>query len=200
MLRYILTSACNRDCPYCITRNLADCKESTDRMAIIKLFRTMWCGYSEIMLTGGEPTLHPFFNEILAMSAVLFEKVHLTTADRDFLRQPQRELLSSITISMHDSLDKKSDYFKALELGSSPIPIYASCLPELFREDDPWFYKDLGFSGLTINEEQRNGYPFTMKLPEIENFSIKVNRRGHCMNDTFILPDLSVTTDFTPYL
>ena len=57
------------------------------------------------------------------------------------------------------------------------------------------------YSGLTINEEQRAEMEFTgLKEGKIKGFSVKVNKRGHCMNETIILPNLKVIKNYKPYL
>lgn len=67
MANIILTSYCNLHCPYCFADNMIK-TEDIKNISLDQFKRTLkWIGEDaeEIGLIGGEPTLHPQFNEIL---------------------------------------------------------------------------------------------------------------------------------------
>ncbi|HEX2868647.1 MAG TPA: radical SAM protein [Ignavibacteriales bacterium] len=190
----MLTSRCNRKCEYCITRNIRVDSKGIEYAQIRRLYSDLSLEHKEIMLTGGEPTLAPFLSIAVVTAKDFFEKVFITTQNPILLKPKHLGgMFNAITFSMHDKAALK----EKVENGAT---VYASILDKFYKQDLPEKLKAQGFSGLTINEEQREGKEFTQKLPEIEGFSIKVNRKGKCMDETIILPDLRVITDFREFL
>ncbi len=193
MLKHMLTTACPRSCEYCITRNIkAD--ESRDWDAINKLYIDFKAqGHTEIMLTGGEPTSANDFYHRAYLAGNHFN-VHMTTQNPEMISREMNDwVFDSIVYSLHDGL-------KDEKVGLKKCRVYGAILDEQYVPELPVRLKEQGFSGLTINEEQREGVTFDEELPEIEGFTIRINRAGHCMDETIILPNLTVITDYTPYL
>ena len=191
MLKYILTTRCNRSCPYCISRNV----KAEEELDMGKVKKTLWLmagKHDSIMITGGEPTIAKLFDEKVKCAKEIFEKVYLTTQNKVFL---DSEFFEAITFSLHDT--KEIPF-----VGTTTKPVYAAILDEQYDKRLPDFLKAIGYSGLTINEEQRGKNVFKQRLPRISDgkFSIRVNKRGLCMNEDIILPDLKVINDFKGYL
>lgn len=196
MLKYIITTKCKKQCPYCITKNI-QVDEYPDLQAIPYLLRnaSVTTNSKEIMLTGGEPTNNWYrFFMITGFCNMIFDKVFLTTQNVDMLSINLCQRIDAITFSLHERVTDPPK----VEVST---PIYASILAVQFYQDLPERLKKLGYAGLTINEEQREGFYFNESIvQEFPNFSLKINKRGHCMKDPILLPDLTLINDFTPYL
>jgi len=205
VLKYILTAKCYNDCPYCITSKLRDFRESDSLVRILSVLRSMRIdGHSAVMLTGGEPTLHPLFFMITGAARAIFDQVHLATSNSGILDSPAAGQFSSIVLSIHDSL------YEIPSALHCKTKVYGGVMAHRLQPAliDRLYSK--GFSGLTINEDHRGGgktLPGSL-VAQIdrdikamsERFSLKINRVGACMNETFIMPDLTIETDFTKYL
>ena len=197
MLKHMLTTRCPRRCKYCITRNIKadDCNHLG---AITEVYKEMVAqGHTQIMFTGGEPTSTTDFAFKLDLAYKHFDEVHMTTQNRLMIDSTYRVMndkyFTSIVYSLHDGITDEQVYLRE-------TPVYGAILADQWYPRLPYELEARGFSGLTINEEQRNGEPFKENLPKIKGFSIRINRVGHCVNETIILPNLQIITDFTPYL
>lgn len=197
MLKHMLTTKCPRSCEYCITRNVK-AKEAVGPEADVatcelyeKLYRE---GHKEIMFTGGEPTSAKGFVYHVLNAKARFDRVHMTTQNEEILSSDAALMFDSIVFSLHDGYTGQKV--------TNGAKVYASILADQYSTKLVTSLMAAGFAGLAINEEQREGSPFDeYQLPRnLKTFSFKINRRGHCMNETIILPDLRVITDFTPYL
>jgi len=192
MIKHILTTVCNRKCPYCITRNIRT-KQVIDFHLLAKNYNLLSKKEDFIMLTGGEPTMAEWFWEYVDYAKDFFLQIFLTTQNEKVLSDHRFEVFNAISFSIHDTDRILPVYLK--------IPIYACVMDEKYNAKLPNKLKKLGYSGLTINEEQRNGKEFTQKLPKsTKKFSIKINHKGRCINYTIILPNGEIVTDFSIYL
>lgn len=196
MLKHMLTTECPRRCSYCITRNI-NVEQNKSIFAMSFLYEKLQqLGHHSIMLTGGEPTCDPDFYMKAHIAKKIFEQVHVTTQNREMINGSHyinERIFSSIMYSLHDGLTDE-------HVRMQKVRVYASILSKMYSPDLPAQLKERGFAGLTINEDQRETIPFTQDVPDIKDFSFKINRAGHCMTETIILPDLTIITDFTPYL
>lgn len=194
--KHILTTVCPRKCSYCITQNVTS-PANTDLMSLRVKYEMLYqAGFNDIMLTGGEPTCHPQFEEIVEYACASFERVHLATQDiRAITHSYPGEKLFSINFSVHELV-----VLNEVSRVTAKCPVYASIIDRHYEPFLPYILKSKGFSGLTINEWAQGLAPFPFELDPIEGFSQKINRRGKCMKDTMLLPDLNVITNFTPYL
>ena len=147
--------------------------------------------HKDIMLTGGEPFASQLYPHYKQLALKYFKGVHLTTSNLHCLQYDEMNYFKSITISLHNR--------RPLKVYAQTV-VYASIMSWEYFMELPRMLQKLGYAGLSINEEQRNGGEFNALMPDIEGFSIKINRRGHCMDSTIILPNLEVINDFTPYL
>jgi MoaA/NifB/PqqE/SkfB family radical SAM enzyme len=192
MLKHLLTSECNRSCEYCISRNVTHQEWFRPKM-LLKIYDDFYKqGHREIMLTGGEPTMARFFLAYVNMARTVFPKVFITTQNEWVIQDYHMEdKFNAVTFSIHDEVIP--------EVRNNSI-VYASILAERYRPILANRLKLLGYSGLTINEEHRGTDVFSQEVPEIENFSIRINRRGKCLDEPMILPDLTVITNFLNYL
>jgi organic radical activating enzyme len=197
VLKHILTNKCTRKCSYCITRNVHE-EQETDLSRVEVLYRSISNLHPDIMLTGGEPLLADHFCDIADLAGKNFNRVFLTTQNEMALYYSVCfKMFRAITFSIHDNPER----YKVL----NGATVYAAVMADKYFYELPYMLKDAGFAGLTINEDQRSQDRFNecllMAEPEIKDFSIRINRRGRCMNDTImIMPDLSIINDFSNYL
>lgn len=212
MLKHMLTSKCTRSCAYCITRNIRR-KQELDLKRVENTYLDMYAnGHKEIMLTGGEPTIAEKFISIVLLALEVFDKVRITTQNEKIFEfdgvgnlHSIIACLDSVTFSLHDiSLAELN--IKPHEDYNNNIPnFYAAILESKYRHNPNLIdiLKENGWDGLTINEEQRGEIeserPWIPSVVQL-SFKIKRNNKGHCLNETMILPDLDVITDYKPYL
>lgn len=195
MIKHILTTRCYRGCPYCITRDL-DVRQRLDWDRLNLVYEMQ--RDSEIMLTGGEPTLAEEWKTIAVVASFYFERVCITTANEALLSR-DGHLFDAITFSLHGRAPLPADY------GRLGTPVYASILADQLYPELPFELRRQGYSGLTINEEQRNGRPFELdedlRQTMLElGLSLRINRRGKCLDERIILPDLTVVDSFRPFM
>ena len=81
MANVILTNVCNLSCPYCFAGDICMKKaEYITQETFEHIVRFLKNSHShEIGLIGGEPTLHPKFEDILSQSSQLFQRVFIYT-------------------------------------------------------------------------------------------------------------------------
>jgi hypothetical protein len=191
MLKYMLTTKCTRTCEYCITRNVVAEEELDLDKVESKLFDLYKAGHKDIMITGGEPSCAEKFKDKVYLCGRIFPNMYITTQNPKVLPM-QLPYIKAVTFSLHDL-----DNIPRLGINQT---VYGAILDKQYFKELPGILKDLRFSGLTINENQRGTEEFTEELENIKDFSIRVNKRGKCMNETILLPDLRVITDFSKYL
>jgi hypothetical protein len=224
MVKHILTTECPRSCSYCIAHKIKI--PQAELRAIEKMLPEIYfqlsLSHKSIMITGGEPTQSQFFDLYISYARRYFEKVFITTQDEYLLGwKGSKKYFDAITFSWHDL----KTWRYAVTNGAT---VYASILSHLYSEELIHTVKELGYSGLTINEnhfgkdvfdenvllhlksfaveeiydfETANTY-FNILLYSDKFFTIKINRRGECFkNDTvYIMPDLSMRESFAEYL
>jgi organic radical activating enzyme len=201
MIKYIITKECNRKCPYCISRNIHQ-EETDDLREVNKIFSELSKQYDSIMLTGGEPTLSNLFHAKLMIAFLKFKHIYITTQNPKIFIDKWARLFDAITFSLHDVNIYKFIDVNIFKLKYPNVKVYASILLHQYSANLVYDLKENGWDGLMISEEQRNemktDWPLT--IPRTSNFSIKRNYIGHCLNDTIILPDLTIINNFKPYL
>jgi organic radical activating enzyme len=192
MFKHVLTLKCNRKCEYCIMKNVPksfgmECGLDDIERFYAKVSKTE----KEIMLTGGEPTLSSSFGDVIYLADRYFSKVFVTTQNSKMLTH-QYHGLDAITFSIHDS---------SIPEVKVSTPVYASILDRAYFEGMETILRESGFSGLTVNEEQREGSlvfdRIVNHLGSVKNFSIKINSREHCHGTRIVFPNLQETTEFT---
>jgi hypothetical protein len=193
MIKHIITTDCPRSCPYCITKNLPAIEPCPGK---IEEAYAAHQGEGELMLTGGEPTFRPdLLFAAFNAGRRYFESVHLTTASGRFLHHWTARFFDSIVYSHHDRPAAE------LPFVGPYVRAYLAILADQFSQDLVGMAHASGFSGLTINEEQRAGERFEAEvLSPCEDFTIKINRRGHCLDQKILLPDLTLVEDFRDFM
>jgi hypothetical protein len=195
MLKHILTAKCNRSCGYCISRNVHQEEQHGVRGVVDRYMEFHKKGHREIMLTGGEPTMAKFFLMYVSFARQIFDRVFITTQNPEMLSNDNLWLngktFDAITFSIHDAIVPEV---------TNGATVYASILDARYKAGLAEELKAKGYSGLTINEEHRGTAIFNEPLPEIEGFSIRINRRGKCLDEPMILPDLTTIDNFKEYL
>ena len=203
MIKYAITSACMNKCEYCIMRNVQR-SEERDLAKVQYALTTTRLFDDTIMLTGGEPTISLQFERKAEIAASIFNEVYLTTANWRYVASIQRanKHIDAITYTIHFPEDIYALSNSGLNVGNRPV--YAAIVWPQLNEivERAGELAVLGFSGLTINEDQRGTAAFDEDdLPDVSDFSYKVNRRGHCLSDTTIIfPDLEVETHFQKWV
>lgn len=77
----IITDSCNANCVFCIRKNLSKQHNLMGLSSIEKIFAELGRVYCDaaMIITGGEPTLHPDFTKIVDIAANVFKKVLINT-------------------------------------------------------------------------------------------------------------------------
>jgi MoaA/NifB/PqqE/SkfB family radical SAM enzyme len=191
MLKHLLTAKCNRKCGYCISRNV----HQEQAPVVTNRLKAVYDSFpdTQLMLTGGEPSMAEGFEEIVLVARMRFDELFLTTPNPQMITKWLWGLVfDAITFSIHDAVIPEV---------KNSATAYASILdarytPELVDE-----LRAKGYAGLTINEEHRGTAVFDeTQLPKVDGFSIRVNRRGKCLSEPMIMPDLTTIADFSEYL
>lgn len=203
MIKYIMTTECPRKCKYCISRNIPEHEETLNDNDVVKLFRAFVAtGETDIMLTGGEPTVAKKFFRKIRWAADVFPRVHITTQNREWLENSPNDtnILESITFSRH---------------GETLLPDVRGLKPKVYLSIMEWEYSKgvladaskNGFDGVSIQENNFGSDGFEYEDEAIAfgddlHLSVRVNRAGHCLDSgtKFIMPDLTVKTSFEEYL
>lgn len=199
MIKHIITTECQRSCSYCISQkiNIEQVDLTYELPKLQKIYETLSSQHESIMLTGGEPSQAYLFHVYVKLARQYFKKVFITTQDEYLLGWTgSKHYFDAITFSWHDL---KTWRYAV----TNDAVVYASILSHLYSDWLIKTVKELGYYGLTINENHFTKDVFDeTQLPQIEGFSIKVNRRDECFNnDTiYIMPDLSIKKSFEEYL
>ena len=200
MLKHMVTSECPRECAYCIVRNIA-LDQNMNMGALAHLYKAFAVrGHDKIMLTGGEPTIAEEFLYIYRLARLYFKEVHITTQNVRVLDIDENVRYDGVTFSLHDI-----NLVGKVVLAKSPI--YGAMMDFQFK---PIYMANLaknGWSGMTVNEDQRGSTPFSYPAKAYNfvrnkwpDFSMRINKKGHCMDETIILPDFDICNDFRDYL
>lgn len=112
----LITGLCNNNCLFCFSKN----NLKINHLAIKKIKQMFDDGISEgcngLIISGGEPTLHPNFIEIISLAKNTgYKYIQIITNGRmfsypTFLRKAKDAGLSEITFSIHGHNAKLHDY------------------------------------------------------------------------------------------
>lgn len=195
MLKHILTAKCNRKCGYCISRNVHQEEQHGIRGVVDRYMEYRKKGHAEIMLTGGEPSMAKWFPTYVSLARQIFDRVFITTQNPELIQTDNKVInaktFDAITFSIHDAIVPEV---------TNGATVYASILDARYKAGLAEELKAKGYSGLTINEEHRGTEVFNEELPTIDGFSIRINRRGKCLDEPMIMPDLTTIENFKEYL
>lgn len=209
--KHMLTAECPLACPECITRNVK-IEQDADVVRVGDAYLRMQDdGFTDIMITGGEPLAARNWREICWMASNkmggLFN-AHITTSQfrllgmaslawLDGMPKYAANMFVDVTISLHGRLAVPVPVHV-------DVPVYAAIMLHEYNPRLPAKLAALGYSGLSINEDQRGepggecGIIVTPRVPP--NFTFKVNRAGACMDRPIMLPDLTVVESFRSFL
>lgn len=112
-----ITNACNLDCPFCSNEkgnNFMSLNEIDNYLKQIKIH----CNYIYLHILG-EPTLHPYFDEILSLLDQYELKLQLVTNGTLLSRYPNilnHKCLRKLSISLHsvNNINVSRDYFRTI--------------------------------------------------------------------------------------
>jgi MoaA/NifB/PqqE/SkfB family radical SAM enzyme len=111
----IVTGKCNNNCIFCVATYLKDCGHRPLEVLRKEMEQGLKEGYNQLVLNGGEPTLHPEFLEIIRLAKNLgYTKVQNTTNGRmysynGFLKKAIAAGLDEIEFSVHGHNSKIHD-------------------------------------------------------------------------------------------
>jgi len=144
------------------------------------------------MLTGGEPSRAHMFSFYVSMAHQIFDRVFITTQEPFLIQHPHYDdQFDAITFSIHDAI--------VPEVRNSAT-VYASILDARYKPELVNELVSKGYKGLTINENHRESAVFNEEFPTVNGFSIRINRRGKCLDEPMILPNLTTIENFKEYL
>ena len=114
---FVITDSCNADCGFCIRKNLPKANREMQLSSIKEVLVKLSCFYpdSALIITGGEPSLHPEFKKIVNFASKQFNNVVITTngsfsvATREYL---QNKLQTNVYLQI--SLDGTKDIHRKL--------------------------------------------------------------------------------------
>jgi MoaA/NifB/PqqE/SkfB family radical SAM enzyme len=128
MANIIITNACNADCPFCFAKDLR--QEPITHLSLedldTRIAFVVNSGLSQIRLTGGEPTLHPQFREIISrimstgLILVMFSNGKINEKVlRDLIQLPSHKLAilmnANAMTDLPDNMDSRSQVFNGLK-------------------------------------------------------------------------------------
>lgn len=92
-MRIYLTESCNANCPHCFNKNIREEGHMKKEMAMNLFNYLKRNGVCQLKIMGGEPTVHPDFNELYVYSQNCFNSVALFTnaLNDDILRIKPRK-------------------------------------------------------------------------------------------------------------
>ncbi|MDI6759046.1 MAG: radical SAM protein, partial [Candidatus Omnitrophota bacterium] len=102
-----LTRVCNNQCLFCLDKEAQDGSVVPFEKVRLNLQKGRRLGIKRLVLSGGEPTLHPVFFDIITLAKNLgYEHIQVISNGRmfayfKFLRQAVKSGISEITFSMH---------------------------------------------------------------------------------------------------
>ena len=138
---WYLTGVCNYDCPYCYDQAKPQVHPSIRMADVAGVFGALQeaRGPLEIALTGGEPTLHPAFGDILAyLSGAghdLVISTNLSCGPEPFLEAARQPSRCSLNASFHPSHADMREFGPAvrrlLDAGFRVVPSYVMYPPNV---------------------------------------------------------------------
>jgi len=102
-----LTKTCNQDCLFCLDKELQDGTALPMKEIEVDLKSGFDDGARRVVLSGGEPTIHTQFIEIIKLAKKIgYEHIQLITnglklSDDDFFKAAEMAELNEITVSIH---------------------------------------------------------------------------------------------------
>ena len=110
-----LSYDCNNHCTFCLDSNAHDGTMRDDREIRVQIVEGRKKGSTRLILSGGEPTMHPLFLEYVKLGKMAgYPKVQTVTNGRmfaypDFLARALENGLNEITFSLHGHTAKLHD-------------------------------------------------------------------------------------------
>ncbi|MBM3499876.1 MAG: radical SAM protein [Armatimonadetes bacterium] len=138
---WYLTGACNYACPYCYDQVKPTRHPRWDMADVRRVFGALTeaRGPLDIALTGGEPTLHPLFGEVVAHLSShghsLLVSSNLSCGAEPFLRHVADPSRCSVNASFHPSHARMAAFAsivrRLLDAGFGVVPSYVTYPPHL---------------------------------------------------------------------
>jgi len=124
-IEVMLTSACNGKCSFCIEKNGFKPKETVSyKILAEKIIST---GKMNVLLLGGEPTLYPDLNNLIALLKHEMRNVYMTTnggklMNLDFIHKNLSEI-DGVNISIHHYDLKRNKNITGIDLSGIKLAI-----------------------------------------------------------------------------
>lgn len=124
-----LLFVCNLNCKHCIYKSLSK-KSSYEFISKEKAFKLIdsfvFAEIDKLVLTGGEPTIHPFFVEISKYAIMKIPKVSICTNGVIFNRSLERRI---IDLNFSKALKETIKFLKKLKAKKKKISIHITLNP-----------------------------------------------------------------------
>lgn len=115
-----ITSYCNYGCEFCYTSSVNTGQHADHRYIIDVLIPVLKeANVFEVVLGGGEPTVHPHLLEIVEAFKEQGFKIGITTKNYDFNKHPKYHTIVSKVNSVAVSINSLSDYAKSIKMIAS---------------------------------------------------------------------------------
>ena len=115
-IHFLITEKCNSNCIFCFSEKELTKKHLPINIINKNLQKYFDLGYTILVLSGGEPTIHPNFIEIISSAkSIGYENIKIITngrmfAYKKFLKKTINAGLDEATISLHSHIPKIQDY------------------------------------------------------------------------------------------
>jgi len=120
-IHILITGKCNSNCIFCFSRKELSREHFSMDIINSVMQKHFNLGYRILVLSGGEPTIHPDFVKIISSAKLMgYEYVRVITngrmfAYKKFLRKSIAAGLDEATISIHSHIPKVQDYLSDIE-------------------------------------------------------------------------------------
>ena len=156
MLKHIITTRCFLPC----TLPIKHLPEHVDIDELNRRYKVLAQDYSDILITGGEPTCHSQLDVISQTAKMYFNNVFLQTSNRLALADPKYNKYTAVWFS---------GFQFNFPLVLNGHPVFACINADQFCTRLPAYLKQRGYQGILIYPQGKA----ELELPQENDFEIK---------------------------